>query len=166
MQTQDALSNGHAPTAAPALADADFRALVAADVRGQLGAEAAAMLRRAENLTAWRDVLADLVTDIMAQQTQRRSTVQDARGAGRAAYRSAVTEHARWSSDVARFRASVETRLREAKRLIRERDTDRGVPGGGDIVSRMDVAEWNIARLNRAVKAIADHVKATAEVGQ
>lgn len=136
--------------------DEAFRQLVAGDVRGLVGPEGSAALRRPEVLDAWREALTELLQSVERQLAARRENViAMSPGSQRGV---AMREYSKWRRDALWFMGSVRTRLSEAKRLQRRRDEKRSTAAKSDFGSRIETLEWNVARLECAVKAISNEV--------
>lgn len=142
-------------TAAPNAAnDEAFREIVGRDVRGLVGPEGSAALRRPEMLDAWREALTELLQSVEKQLAARRENViAMSPGSQRGV---AMREYSKWRRDALWFMGSVRTRLSEAKRLQRRRDEKRSTAAKSDFEGRLSTCEWNIARLERAVRALAE----------
>lgn len=153
MHDQDARSS---PDVLVSVPDEQVRDLAAADARGEVPDDVAEWLRSPDMLDAWREALTWLVGDVQAQFTRHRATVEGARGT--AQFHDAMKAHARWSAGASRFRQSVETRLREAKRLQRERDEAQHGEFRGNLQTRLDALEFEVGRLRRSLQVVAEEV--------
>lgn len=101
-----------------------FSDLVAADVRNEISAEDAAMLRMPENLDAFYDELVGMLSSFDAQLTKQRITSIEKREEFLAAQRhddwtKYHLDTLRWRKSIAQMRRFTETKIREVRALRR-----------------------------------------------
>lgn len=98
----------------------EFAKLVSDDVKHLISPEQAAVLRLPENRRDWLDQLVIVKAQIQSQLTSRRARIQELRLNKEEPWEEVVAEYVRWKADVLRFSCSLDERVREAKRLIRQ----------------------------------------------
>ena len=98
------------------------------DVRGQATEEQASLLRSPQMIDAWRDALVTVNQEIQTQFAQRRATSEEEHArclaggpSGKASWFEYKLQYDRWRGAANAFKHKVEERLRENKRLLRDR---------------------------------------------
>lgn len=100
--------------------------IIKEDAKGKARPVDSVWLRKPENVLRWRDELVLLKKDVEAQLTERKAKFDDAHNqcrdleGGKRIYFNIKVEFDKWKAGAIRFKTSIEARLVEADRLIRE----------------------------------------------
>lgn len=130
-----------------------WRDCVADDAKGRLTAAQSAALRAPDLLDDWIAALIELKRATEANLADSRSTAQLT--IDPFARREAVRSHADVSRRAIHFLQAIEERLHEAKASRVRRDTAKSTDVRRTILTRLDDAEFRLARLERSVQAVA-----------